>query len=116
MAKKLFIGGISWDSTEQSLKTFFEQSGKVVSVSIIIDKFTGKSKGFGFVEMETEDEAQNAIKNLNGKMLDGRKLIVNEARPQEPRQSIFQNDFRRGDNNRNFRRNSENSRRQRSYR
>jgi len=87
MAAKLFVGGISWDTTEDSLKTFFEQAGKVVSATIISDKFSGKSKGFGFVEMSSEEEAKEAINKLNGQTLDGRTITVNEAKPQVPRES-----------------------------
>lgn len=87
MAVKLFVGGISWDTTEDSLKTFFEQAGKVVSATIISDKFSGRSKGFGFVEMSSEEEAKEAINKLNGQTLDGREITVNEAKPQVPRES-----------------------------
>jgi len=83
MSNKLFVGGLSWDTKEDSLKALFEQAGKVLEAKIITDKFSGKSKGFGFVTMETEEDAQKAIKELNGKELDGRKLTVNIARPQK---------------------------------
>jgi cold-inducible RNA-binding protein len=82
MSNKLFVGGISWDTKEEGLKEFFEQVGKVVEAKIITDRMTGRSKGFGFVTMETEEDAQKAIQELNGKELDGRSLTVNEARPQ----------------------------------
>jgi len=85
MSVKLFVGGIAWSTTEDELRDFFAQVGKVLSVNIIKDKMTGKSKGFGFVEMESEDEAKKAIAELNGKDLGGRNLTVNEARPQAPR-------------------------------
>jgi cold-inducible RNA-binding protein len=85
MAVKLFVGGISWDSTEDSLKTFFSQVGTVTSATIIIDKYSGRSKGFGFVEMSTDEEAKEAIEKLNGQTLDGRTIVVNEARPMVPR-------------------------------
>ena len=65
MAVKLFVGGLSWDTTEDSLRQAFSQMGTVVSASVIMDKYTGKSKGFGFVEMSSDEEAQNAIKELN---------------------------------------------------
>lgn len=84
MAKKLFIGSLSWGTTSASLGDFFASAGQVVSADVITDKMTGRSKGFGFVEMATEEAAQEALK-LNGQMLDGRAIIVNEARPQEPR-------------------------------
>lgn len=82
MKNKLFVGGISWDTTEEGLAEFFSQIGKVVEAKIITDRATGRSKGFGFVTMETEEDAQKAIAELNGKELDGRKLTINEARPQ----------------------------------
>lgn len=85
MATKLFVGGISWDSTEDSLKNFFSQVGTVVSATIITDKYSGRSKGFGFVEMSTDEETKEAIAKLNGASLDGRTIIVNEARPMVPR-------------------------------
>ncbi len=80
---KLFVGGISWDTKEEGLKEFFEKVGKVEEVKIVTDRFTGKSKGFAFVTMETEEDAKKAIEELNGKELDGRQLTVNEARPQK---------------------------------
>ena len=85
MSVKLFVGGIAWATTEDELRDFFAQVGAVVSVNIIKDKMTGKSKGFGFVEMADEAEAKKAIETLNGKDLGGRNLTVNEARPQAPR-------------------------------
>lgn len=89
MAKKLFVGGISWDSNEASLTEFFSQAGHVVSANIISDRYTGKSKGFGFVEMETEEEAQLAISKLNGQNLDGRSIAVSEALPPKPRENNY---------------------------
>ncbi|TSC93832.1 MAG: RRM domain-containing RNA-binding protein [Parcubacteria group bacterium Licking1014_1] len=85
MAKKLYVGGLSYDTTEAALKEVFSAVGTVESAVIIIDKMTNRSKGFGFVEMATEEEAQKAIETLNGKELDGRNLTVNEAKPMEPR-------------------------------
>src|SRR3989344_4491098 len=85
MATKLFVGGLSWDTTDDSLKTFFAQAGNVVSASVISDKFTGRSKGFGFVEMGSEEEAKEAVAKLNGQMLDGRARAATEARPRVPR-------------------------------
>lgn len=82
---KLFVGGISWSSTEESLKEAFAQAGTVVSVRIIIDKRTGKSKGYGFVEMASAAEAQRAIDLLNSQQVDGRSISVNVARPMEQR-------------------------------
>jgi cold-inducible RNA-binding protein len=85
MAKKLYVGGISYSTTETGLQDAFAKAGSVVSAAIITDKMTGRSKGFGFVEMNTDDEAQAAIDMWNGKELDGRRLTVNEARPKEER-------------------------------
>lgn len=85
MAKKLFVGGLSWDTTDASLSAFFAQAGSVATASVVMDKYTGKSRGFGFVEMATEEEAQKAVQQLSGQSLDGRPVTVNEARPQEPR-------------------------------
>lgn len=85
MAKKLYIGGISYDTTEAGLRDAFAQAGAVTSASIIMDKMTGRSRGFGFVEMSSDAEAEAAISMWNGKELDGRTLTVNEARPMAPR-------------------------------
>ncbi len=79
----LYVGGLSFDTTDDGLKTFFEQAGTVESASIITDRESGRSRGFGFVEMATEAEGRKAIEDLNGKMLDGRTLTVNEARPRK---------------------------------
>ena len=89
MSIKLFVGGISWDSTEDSLKNFFAAVGTVVSATIIKDKFSGRSKGFGFVEMSTEQEAKDAVEKLNGQALDGRPITVSEARPREDKPGGF---------------------------
>lgn len=86
MATKLFVGGLSWDTTEESLRNAFAAVGAVTTATVIMNKFTGKSKGFGFVEMGSEEEAKKAIDELNGKELDGRTIVVNEARPQVPRE------------------------------
>lgn len=85
MAKKLYVGGLSYDTTEETLKDLFAQAGTVESAVIIIDKMSNRSKGFGFVEMSTEEESQKAIEMFNGKELDGRTITVNEARPMEDR-------------------------------
>lgn len=92
MAKKLYVGGISYSTTEPGLTDAFSKAGQVVSASIIIDKMSGKSKGFGFVEMADDAAAQAAIDMWNGQELDGRRLTVNEARPKEERP---QRDFRK---------------------
>lgn len=85
MAKKLYVGNLSYSTTDQSLKEAFSQAGEVTSSKVMIDKMTGKSRGFGFVEMPNDAEAEAAISNFHGKELDGRTLTVNEARPLEPR-------------------------------
>ena len=81
MATKLFVGSLSYNTTDASLEEFFAAVGKVLSAKVIVDRDTNRSKGFGFVEMATEEEAQAAIAQLNGKDLDGRTIAVNEARP-----------------------------------
>lgn len=85
MAKKLYVGGVPYSSTDSSLKEAFSQAGTVVSASIITDRMTGRSKGFGFVEMSTDEEAQAAIDMWNGKEFEGRNLTVSEARPMTDR-------------------------------
>ena len=85
MAKKLYIGGLSYSTTEDSLREAFSQAGAVESASIIMDKMSGRSRGFGFVEMTNDEDAEKAIEMWNGKELDGRKLTVNEARPMSER-------------------------------
>ncbi len=85
MAKKLYVGNLSYDMEEGALKETFSQAGTVDSATVIKDKMSGRSKGFGFVEMSTEEEAQKAIEMFNGKELGGRALTVNEARPMEER-------------------------------
>ena len=99
MAKKLYVGGLSYNTTDATLKDTFAQAGTVESATIIIDKMTNRSKGFGFVEMSTEEEAQKAIEMFNGKELDGRSVTVNEARPMEaraPRTGGYNRDSRGG--------------------
>ena len=83
MNKNLYVGNVSFKVTDEDLKTNFSEAGEVVSASIIKDKFTGQSKGFGFVEMKTEEGATEAIKKFNGGMLDGKAITVNEARPKK---------------------------------
>ena len=85
MAQKLFIGSLAWGATEDELRELFETVGTVESATIITDRETGRSKGFGFVEMGSEEEAKKAVEELNGKDLAGRALVVNEARPREDR-------------------------------
>lgn len=85
MAKKLYVGNLSYDSTEDSIKQAFSEFGEVSSVALIADKYSGRSKGFAFVEMPKDDEAAKAIAGMNEKELDGRKIRVSEARPREDR-------------------------------
>ena len=85
MSTRLYVGGIPYRSTEDGLKEAFSQAGQVVSVKVIIDRMTGRSRGFGFVEMATAEEAQKAIELWHGKEFEGRTLTVNEARPLEDR-------------------------------
>ena len=85
MAQRLFIGNLSFKTTEGELETLFAESGSVSSVTIIMDRFSGRSRGFGFIEMGSEEEAQAAIERLNGYEFEGRALTVNEAKPQERR-------------------------------
>lgn len=85
MAKKLYVGGIPYSTTENDLKEAFSQAGEVTSSAIIIDKMTGRSKGFGFIEMANDSDADKAIDMFNGKDFQGRTLTVNEARPLEER-------------------------------
>ena len=96
MAKKLYVGGLSYSTNEDSLRGAFAQSGTVESAAIIMDKMTGRSKGFGFVEMSTDEEAQAAIEMWNGKEFEGRTLTVNEARPLEARPPRRSGGFSRG--------------------
>ena len=85
MATKLYVGGLPYQTTQDELRDAFSQAGAVASTSIIMDKMTGRSRGFGFVEMGSDSDAQAAIEMWNGKDFDGRKLTVNEAKPLEPR-------------------------------
>jgi len=85
LGKKLYVGSLSYDTTDASLKEAFSQAGTVESASVITDKMSGRSRGFGFVEMATDEEAQKAIEMLNGQEVDGRKVTVNEARPMTDR-------------------------------
>ena len=82
MASKLYIGGLSYSTTSEGLREFFSQSGNVLSATVITDRFSGQSRGFGFVEMSTAEEAQNAISQLNGRELDGRRITVEISNPQ----------------------------------
>jgi RNA recognition motif-containing protein len=85
MASKLYVGGLSYSTTSEGLREFFAQSGNVLSATVITDRFSGQSRGFGFVEMASAEEAQNAISQLNGRELDGRRITVEVSNPQGPR-------------------------------
>ncbi|MSQ77765.1 MAG: RNA-binding protein [Nitrospiraceae bacterium] len=85
MGSKIYVGGLPYAATEQQLSDLFAQHGAVESARVITDKFTGQSRGFGFVEMTASEDAQKAIASLNGTQMDGRTLTVNEAKPMEPR-------------------------------
>jgi RNA recognition motif-containing protein len=89
MSKKLYVGNLSFSATEETLTQTFSAFGTIDSVKLITDRDTGRSKGFGFVEMASSDEADNAILQMNGKELDGRPLTVNEARPMVPRSESY---------------------------
>ncbi len=86
VGNKLYVGGLSYQVTDQQLQELFAQHGTVTSAKVITDRYTGQSRGFGFVEMATSEEAQKAITALNGTQHEGRALVVNEAKPQEKRE------------------------------
>lgn len=98
MNTRLFVGSLPYSATSSQIEELFAKQGKVVNVNLITDKFSGQSKGFAFVEMASEEEAQKAIKELNNYSLDGRTIVVNIARPKEERSNS-------GFQNRNFRSN-----------
>lgn len=85
MASKLYVGGLPYSTTNEELEAAFSKAGNVVSATVIMDKMSGRSKGFGFVEMSTEDEAKSAIDMFNGQDFSGRNISVSEARPMTPR-------------------------------
>ena len=86
MAKKIYVGNLPWSTTSATLETLFSAHGTVSSAEVISDRETGRSRGFGFVEMESDDACQRAIQALNGTEVDGRAITVNEARERAPRQ------------------------------
>jgi RNA recognition motif-containing protein len=100
MGTKLYVGGLPYSVTEGRLQEIFSAHGSVESAKVISDKFTGQSRGFGFVEMSSGGEAQTAIDSLNGTQLDGRTLTVNEAKPMARRDSAGGRDSREGGRNR----------------
>ncbi|GDX62892.1 RNA-binding protein [Candidatus Saccharibacteria bacterium] len=85
MAKNLFVGSLPWSVNDEQLAQIFAEAGSVDSARVITERDTGRSKGFGFVEMATEEEAKKAVETLNGKEIEGRAITVNEARPREER-------------------------------
>lgn len=85
MAKKLFVGSLPYSTTSDQLRDIFAKIGQVVEANVVMDKMTGRSRGFGFVEMATEEDAKKSVDSLNGTEIDGRKIFVSEARPQAPR-------------------------------
>jgi RNA recognition motif-containing protein len=85
MGKKLYVGNLSYSVNDSSLQQHFGEFGTIASAKVMMDRDSGRSKGFGFVEMSSDSEAQAAIKGMNGKSVDGRDMVVNEARPMEPR-------------------------------
>lgn len=89
MATKLYVGNLSYDTTQEAVRTLFEQVGEVTEVNLITDRDTGRPKGFGFVQMATDELAQEAIRRFNGFSVDNRALTVNEARPREERSGGF---------------------------
>ncbi len=92
---KLYVGGLPYSTTENDLSDHFSKAGQVTSAAVISDKMSGRSKGFGFVEMATPEEAKNAIEMFNGTEMGGRKITVDEARPKEerPRRDNFRRDY-----------------------
>jgi len=99
MQKKLYVGNLPYNTTDDDLREQFSSVGTVVSASVITDKFSGRSKGFGFVEMSADDEAQKAIEKFNGVDMGGRSITVNEARPPRERGSDFGGNKRGGRGN-----------------
>jgi RNA recognition motif-containing protein len=94
METKLYVGNLSYDTTEDGLRTKFAEAGSIVSVEVIKDRDTGRMKGVAFITMNNQEEAENAIKMLNGKMLDNREIKVNIARPREERPRNSSNNSR----------------------
>ena len=83
MATKLYVGNLSYQTTDQQLSELFAEAGNVTSAQVVTDRYTGQARGFGFVEMASEDEARQAIAAINGRNIDGRALVVNESKPRE---------------------------------
>ncbi len=93
MSKKIYVGNMNYNTTEDSIRDLFSNYGEVLSVNMITDRYTGRFKGFAFIEMETDDEANNAIKSINGHELDGRELRVAEARNRDSRDGYSRKRF-----------------------
>jgi cold-inducible RNA-binding protein len=89
MGKKLYVGNLPFSTTDQDLNDMFAQAGQVTSAKIIMDRDSGRSKGFGFVEMANDQEADAAVSQFNGQQMNGRAIVVNEARPMQPREGGF---------------------------
>ena len=89
MGKKLYVGNLSYSVRDENLQQHFSEFGTVASAKVMMDRDSGRSKGFGFVEMSSDAEAQAAISGMNGQSVDGRDMVVNEARPMEPRTGGF---------------------------
>lgn len=104
MSTKLYVGNLSYNTTENQLQDLFAEHGPVTAVDLIMDKFSGRPRGFGFVTMETKEGAEAAIQAMNGKNIDGRNLTVNEARPREEREPRSGGGGYRGGNDRGGRR------------
>ena len=85
MAKKLYVGNLPYSMKDEDLQNLFAEAGEITSAVVINDKYSGRSKGFGFVEMANDEEADKAIEDFNGKEVEGRAIVVNEARPREER-------------------------------
>ena len=85
MAKRIYVGGLPYSATEEDLENLFSSAGAVKEATIVTDRYTGQAKGFGFIEMESDSDADTAINTLNGTQMGGRTLTVNEAKPREPR-------------------------------
>jgi RNA recognition motif-containing protein len=102
MAAKLFVGSLAYSVRDEELEEFFKTAGNVVSAKVIMDRETNRSKGFGFVEFETDEEAKAAIDKLNNQELAGRAIIVSEARPQQPRENRSFGGDRGGRDNRSW--------------
>ena len=95
MSKKLYVGNLSYKATEDDLRDIFKEFETVTEVNVITDRATGRSRGFGFVEFSSDDDADKAVESLNGKMLQDREIVVNEARPRKSREGRENRGFQR---------------------